>query len=433
MNQVMKIEKTFDGKKIVLIQGDITDSETDAIVNAANDHLWMGSGVAGAIKAKGGSEIEKEAMAKGPIPVGEAVATSAGKLKTKYVIHAVVMGQDLQTNENYIRDATWNSLKKAEELKLSSIAFPALGTGVGGFPVDKCADLLINTIAGFFRDNKFINEVHFALFGKEDYDVFTLVLEKIWSDSQWSLKAIEVYQQAFSHLYKKELENHYNILNESEEVLIQSRNISRSFSFLNKDKSFNEAFMILSSYIIEDTEAVKKLMSKCLFTSSSILLRHIYSNHLTVMFLRNFPEHIDEWFEESKKSLFATRKDINPKFREVNMRNRLEEKGGQAGYDLFTLLSKAMHGSPNWAYQYQDLNIFASPVKKPVPILVCKSFIATFSELLHMTVGEFLKRYQSEIKINDDLKKLRLRYDELYKKHAGFKNSLNREIEKQIG
>ena len=88
MNQVMKIEKTFDGKKIVLIQGDITDSETDAIVNPANDHLWMGSGVAGAIKAKGGFEIEIEAMAKGPIPVGEAVITYAGELKAKYVIHA---------------------------------------------------------------------------------------------------------------------------------------------------------------------------------------------------------------------------------------------------------------------------------------------------------------------------------------------------------
>src|SRR3989337_1644406 len=98
----MKIEKNFNNKKIVLILGDITDSETDAIVNAANDHLWMGSGVAGAIKAKGGVEIEQEAKAKGPIPIGEAVAKSAGKLKAKYVIHAAVMGQDLQTNEKYI-------------------------------------------------------------------------------------------------------------------------------------------------------------------------------------------------------------------------------------------------------------------------------------------------------------------------------------------
>ena len=131
----MKLEKVFNGKKIILIQGDITDYKTDAIVNAANNELWMGSGVAGAIKAKGGIEIEEEAKAKGPIKVGEAVATTAGKLKAKFVIHAAVMGQDSKTNENYIRNATLSSLKEAEELNLSSIAFPALGTGVGGFPI----------------------------------------------------------------------------------------------------------------------------------------------------------------------------------------------------------------------------------------------------------------------------------------------------------
>jgi len=179
MNQVMKIEKTFDGKKIVLIQGDITDSETDAIVNAANDHLWMGSGVAGAIKAKGGVEIEKEAMKKGPIPIGEAVVTSAGKLKAKYVIHAAVMGQDLRTNEKHIRAATLNSLKRAEELKLSSTAFPALGTGVGGFPVDKCADVLIDTAVRFFIEGKSVKEIHFVLFGKQDFDIFNSALEKV--------------------------------------------------------------------------------------------------------------------------------------------------------------------------------------------------------------------------------------------------------------
>ena len=174
----MKIEKDFKNKKILLLQADITDLETDAIVNAANDHLWMGSGVAGAIKAKGGDEIEKEAMSKGPAKIGEAIVTTAGKLKAKYVIHAVLMGQDLQTKENYVRDATLNSLKRAEELKLNSIAFPALGTGVGGFPVDKCADLMIRTTAGFFRDNKYLKEVYFALFHKSDLDVFSLVLEK---------------------------------------------------------------------------------------------------------------------------------------------------------------------------------------------------------------------------------------------------------------
>jgi O-acetyl-ADP-ribose deacetylase (regulator of RNase III) len=176
----MEIEKNFKDKKIIPLQADITNLETDAIVNAANDHLWMGSGVAGAIKAKGGIEIEKEAVAKGPIEIGEAIVTSAGKLKTKYVIHAIVMGQDLKTNENYIRNATLNSLKRAEELKLNSIAFPALGTGVGGFPVDNCAEVMISTTAGFFRDNQYVKEVHFALIRKSDYDVFSSALKKIW-------------------------------------------------------------------------------------------------------------------------------------------------------------------------------------------------------------------------------------------------------------
>lgn len=175
----MRIEKNFKDKKIVLYQGNIMDLETDAIVNAANDHLWMGSGVADAIKSKGGAEIEKEAMSKGPIQIGEAVVTGAGKLKAKYVIHAAVMGQDLQTNEKYIKDATSNSLKRAEELKLSSIAFPALGTGVGGFLIDKCADLMISTTAGFFRDNKYLKEVHFALLRKEDFEVFSSILDEI--------------------------------------------------------------------------------------------------------------------------------------------------------------------------------------------------------------------------------------------------------------
>ncbi len=158
--------------EIKIVQGDITDQEVDAIVNAANDHLWMGAGVAGAIKRKGGVGIEKEAMSKGPVPVGEAVVTSAGALRAKYVIHAAVMGQDLVTNAKYIRDATLNSLKRAEELKIKSIAFPAFGTGVGGFPVDECARIMIRMVKDFSKDAKFVEEIRFVLFDKESYDVF---------------------------------------------------------------------------------------------------------------------------------------------------------------------------------------------------------------------------------------------------------------------
>ena len=170
------MEKSTSGVKIRVLQGDITEVEADAIVNAANDHLWMGVGVAGAIKRKGGKEIEDEAMKQAPIPIGEAVVTSAGKLKTKYVIHAAVMGQDLISSEDYIRVATLNSLKMAEKLKIESIAFPAFGTGVGGFPVDSCARIMIDQVKDFSKNTKFLKEVLFVLFDKKSYDIWSIKL-----------------------------------------------------------------------------------------------------------------------------------------------------------------------------------------------------------------------------------------------------------------
>jgi O-acetyl-ADP-ribose deacetylase (regulator of RNase III) len=170
------MEKSISGVKIRVIQGDITEVEADAIVNAANNHLWMGAGVAGAIKRKGGKEIEVEAMKQGPIPVGEAVVTSAGKLKAKYVIHAAVMGQDLKTGEEYIRDATLNSLKRAEELKIESIAFPAFGTGVGGFPTDRCAQIMIDQVRDFSKKTRCFKEILFVLFDEESWETWSIKL-----------------------------------------------------------------------------------------------------------------------------------------------------------------------------------------------------------------------------------------------------------------
>jgi O-acetyl-ADP-ribose deacetylase (regulator of RNase III) len=163
--------------RIRLYRGDITDCEADAIVNAANNHLWMGSGVAGAIKRRGGQKIEDEALSKGPIPVGEAVATGAGKLKARYVIHAAGMGQDLVPSERSVRDSTLNSLKRADELGLRSIAFPAIGCGVGGFPVDRAARIMIDAVNQFAAEKTSIEEVTFALFVQKDYDAFRSVLE----------------------------------------------------------------------------------------------------------------------------------------------------------------------------------------------------------------------------------------------------------------
>jgi len=122
---------------VEVVMGDIADSDTEAVVNAANDRLWMGSGVAGAIKREGGRVIEDEAVALGPIPIGEAVVTSGGNLKANYVIHAAGMGQDLKTDEEKVKLATKNCLLRAEEKGIESLALPAIGTGVGGLSIDR--------------------------------------------------------------------------------------------------------------------------------------------------------------------------------------------------------------------------------------------------------------------------------------------------------
>jgi O-acetyl-ADP-ribose deacetylase (regulator of RNase III) len=122
-----------------VLDGDICDRRVDAILNAANNQLWMGGGVAGAISRRGGPQIEREAVAKGPIPVGKAISTRAGELRAKHVIHAAVMGPDLKTNADNIARATLSALALADQLDLQNIAFPALGTGGRRFqPGDVC-------------------------------------------------------------------------------------------------------------------------------------------------------------------------------------------------------------------------------------------------------------------------------------------------------
>jgi O-acetyl-ADP-ribose deacetylase (regulator of RNase III) len=163
--------------EIEVVPGDITDADTEAIVNAANNHLWMGAGVAGAIKRKGGVEIEREAVSKGPIRVGEAVITGGGKLKAKYVIHAAGMGQDLQTDAQKVKEATRNSLKLAESHKISSIAFPAIGTGVGGFPTEECAKIMVGEAASFLQKSRHLQRVMFVLFDESTTNAFQVALK----------------------------------------------------------------------------------------------------------------------------------------------------------------------------------------------------------------------------------------------------------------
>jgi O-acetyl-ADP-ribose deacetylase (regulator of RNase III) len=155
-----------------IVQGDLAAERTDAIVNAANNAFWMGAGVAGAIKARGGTEIEREAVAQGPVQSGECVITSGGRLAARYVIHAAVMGQDLRTSAEFIEQATINALRLADERKLASIAFPAFGTGVGGFALDACAAIMIGAIRDRAATLTSLRLVKLVLFGQNAYQSF---------------------------------------------------------------------------------------------------------------------------------------------------------------------------------------------------------------------------------------------------------------------
>ncbi|MCD6575295.1 macro domain-containing protein [Candidatus Aerophobetes bacterium] len=159
---------------IKVVKGDITEQEVEAIVNAANNHFIMGGGVAGAIKRKGGKIIEDEAVAQGPVEVGEAVITSGGKLPARFVIHASTMGMDFKTSAEKIKAATFNALKKAEEKGIKQLAFPALGCGVGRFSVRKAAEIMIEQIKSYINENPStcIREVIFVLYTQKDYQEF---------------------------------------------------------------------------------------------------------------------------------------------------------------------------------------------------------------------------------------------------------------------
>jgi O-acetyl-ADP-ribose deacetylase (regulator of RNase III) len=156
--------------ELEVVEGDIAALDVDAIANAANDRLWMGAGVAGAIKRTGGEEIEREAMAKAPIPVGSAVATRAGRLPARHVIHGAVMGQDLKTSAELIERTTRSCLEVADELGCASLALPAFGTGVGGFPLGECARLMVG--AARLYEPRSLRRVVFAVFGAEGAAAF---------------------------------------------------------------------------------------------------------------------------------------------------------------------------------------------------------------------------------------------------------------------
>ena len=173
------MERKIRNSTLELIEGDITEMATDAIANAANSHLQHGGGVAGAIVRKGGWIIQEESNKIGYVPVGEAAITTAGKLKAKYVIHAVgpVWRDGKENEDEKLRNATLNSLKLADKNNLRSIAFPAISAGIFGFPIDRCAKIMLSTTIEYLNEETRLERVIFCLYGKKSFEAFQKELE----------------------------------------------------------------------------------------------------------------------------------------------------------------------------------------------------------------------------------------------------------------
>jgi O-acetyl-ADP-ribose deacetylase len=165
--------------KVTLAQGDLTAAKVDAIVNAANNDLMLGGGVAGAIRAKGGPSIQEECNRIGPVQIGDAAITTAGSLPARHVIHAASMQLGGRTSEQGLRNSTRNSLLRAKEKRLESVAFPAIGTGIAGFPLERCAEVMLAEVRDHLNSETSLKRVEFVLFDQHSLEVFKRVFEQI--------------------------------------------------------------------------------------------------------------------------------------------------------------------------------------------------------------------------------------------------------------
>ncbi|MCS7110543.1 MAG: macro domain-containing protein [Candidatus Caldarchaeum sp.] len=171
---MVKVGKT----EVVCLKGDITESDAEAIVNAANQYLKMGGGVAGAILRKGGPSIQEECDRIGYCPVGGAVITGGGRLKAKYVIHAVGPRMGEGDEQRKLRDAVINSLKLADTYGIKSIAFPAISTGAFGYPVEEAAKVIVSAVVDYLtRENSGLTKVMFVLYDENTHKIFSQFLE----------------------------------------------------------------------------------------------------------------------------------------------------------------------------------------------------------------------------------------------------------------
>jgi O-acetyl-ADP-ribose deacetylase (regulator of RNase III) len=165
--------------RVEILQGDLTEMDADAIVNAANNDLQLGGGVAGAIRRKGGSNIRKECDEVGPVPVGGAAITSGGKLKARFVIHAASMQLGGQTTAHALRSSTAHSLRIAAQKRLKTVAFPAVGTGIAGFPMRECAEIMLREVAKHFEGPTSLEKIYFVLFDEEALGTFRTVWDEM--------------------------------------------------------------------------------------------------------------------------------------------------------------------------------------------------------------------------------------------------------------
>jgi O-acetyl-ADP-ribose deacetylase (regulator of RNase III) len=170
--------------RILIQQGDLTEMDVDAIVNAANNDLILGAGVAGAIARKGGESIQRECDDIGSIPVGYAAITGGGKLKARHVIHAASMSLGgMRTTAKTLRTSTAHTLRLAAERNLKSIAFPAIGTGVSGFPMDECAQIMLAEAFQHLKSETSLEAIHFVLFDAASRDIFQAALQTLRKES----------------------------------------------------------------------------------------------------------------------------------------------------------------------------------------------------------------------------------------------------------
>jgi len=169
-------------ERIEIRQGDITECDVDAIVNAANNDLQLGGGLAGAIRRKGGPGIQAECDEIGTIPVGGAAITSGGKLKARHVIHAASMQLGGATTAQALRSSTAHALRIAAQNGLKSVALPAIGAGIGGFPMRECAEIMLRETAKHFAQPTSVEKVQFVLFDKDALGTFAQVFQKLQAE-----------------------------------------------------------------------------------------------------------------------------------------------------------------------------------------------------------------------------------------------------------